>query len=57
MTSAKRHEAETVIVAFESVPELTPSLARVLLRILRRASEKSEIQDIRDADPPEAIAS
>lgn len=52
-----RRDVRTVIVAREPVPELSPELARVLIRILRHAGEARNIQEDRRADPPEALAS
>lgn len=57
MKSPRRREVQAVIVASESVPELSLALARVLIRILRHAGEARDIQENRCADPPEALAS
>ena len=58
MSGAHRREPVTVVlVTREPVPGLSPALARVLLRILRRAIETRAEQENRNGEPPEVIAS
>ncbi len=57
MKTPRHRDVPTVIVACEPVPDLSPALARVLIRILRHAGDARNIQENRRADPPEALAS
>lgn len=53
----RREPVRVVLLTREPVPGLSPALARVLLRILRRAIEGRAEQENRSGEPPEAIAS
>lgn len=55
-TIGEHRDAEVTIVADE-LPELTPGLARVLLRILVKAEHARAGEEAREIDVPEAIAS
>ena len=57
MRAIGEHRTAEVTIVADELPELTPGLARVLLRILVKAEQARVGKAVLEVDVPDAIAS